>query len=93
MTVEHIVDNPVPRPVGAGGLQGLPVDRVQQRFRSRSPSFPIPVEAVSQSASSSDSPGQAGEGFFRTFPHRKKSAKIPRTQGSELGAESSSWTP
>ena len=27
--------------------------------------------------------------FFRTFPHRKKSAKIPR---SELGAESSPWT-
>ena len=33
------------------------------------------------------------KGFFSTFPRRKKSAKIPRTQGSELGADFSSWPP
>ena len=44
VTAEQIVDNPVPRPGGAEGLPGLPVDRVQQRFWSRSPSFLIKVE-------------------------------------------------
>ena len=76
------------------------VDRVQQRFRSRSLEFPDPgggrqdFQPVQGFAvSSSGSPGQAGEGVLRTFHRKKKSAKIPRTQGSELGAESSSWTP
>ena len=44
-------------------------------------------------AGSSDLLETANQGVFSTFPRRKKSAKIPRTQGSELGAESSSWTP
>ena len=38
LTAEQIVDNPVPR------LKVYTVDRVQQRFRSRSPSFPIQVK-------------------------------------------------
>ena len=44
-------------------------------------------------AGSSDLPETANQGVFRTFPVRKKSAKIPRTQGSELGADFSSWPP
>ena len=44
-------------------------------------------------AGSSDLLETANQGVFSTFPRRKKSAKIPRTQGSELGAESSSWPP
>ena len=55
------------------------MDRVQLRFRSRSPSFLIQVAVVKIFSQSrvpqrlpSDSPGQAGQGFFRTFPHRKK---------------------
>ena len=101
MTAEQIVDNPVPRPGGTRGLQGFyTVDRVQQRFWSSSPSFPIQVEILKIFSQSrvpqrllSVSPGQAGERVFRTFPTGKKGAKIPRTQGSELGTESSSWTP
>ena len=37
MTAEQIVDNPVPRRRFRGDLQGYTVDRVQQRFLSRSP--------------------------------------------------------
>ena len=33
------------------------------------------------------------KGFFALFPKIKKSAKIPRTQGSELPPHSSPWTP
>ena len=42
-------------------------------------------------AGSSDLLETADQGFFCTFPRRKKSAKIPCTQGSELGADFSSW--
>ena len=44
-------------------------------------------------AGSSDLLETANQGVFSTFPRRKKSAKIPRTQGSELGADFSSWPP
>ena len=44
-------------------------------------------------AGSSDLLETANQGVFSTLLRRKKSAKIPRTQGSELGAESSSWPP
>ena len=99
-TAEQIVEIPVPRPDGAGDLQGFPSGQGSTAFAEQIPYFPDPgggrhdFQPVQGSAvSSSDSPGQAGEGFFSTFPRKKKSAKIPRTQGSELGAESSSWTP
>ena len=39
------------------------------------------------SASSSVSPGHAGEGVFRTFPQNKKSAKWSPHSGSELSAD------
>ena len=97
VTAEQIVDNPVSRPGGAEVFKAYTLDRVQQRFRSRSPSFRSRSLRFSaspkSSASSSVSPGQAGEWFFSHFSHRKKSAKIPRTEGSGLGAQSSSWTP
>ena len=100
MTAEQIVDNPVPRPGGAGDLHGFPRGQGSTAFSEQIPEFPDPgggrqdFQPVQGSAvSSSDSPGQAGKGVFSTFPRYKKSAKIPRTQGSELGAESSSWTP
>ena len=99
MTAEQIVDNPVPQPGGAGNLQGFPRGQGSTTFSEQIPEFPDPgggredFQPVQGSAvSSSDSPGQAGQGFFSTFLRKKKSAKIPRTQGSELGAESSSWT-
>ena len=99
MTAEQIVDNPVPRPGGAGDLQGFPRGQGSTALSEQIPDFPDPgggredFQPVQGSAvSPSDSPGQAGQGFFSTFL-QKKSAKIPRTQGSELGAHSSSWTP
>ena len=85
MTAEQIVDNPVPRPGGTGDLQGFP--RGQGSTALSEPDFPDPggghadfQPVQGSAASSSESPGQAGQGVFRTFPHRKKSAKIPRTQ-------------
>ena len=44
-TAEQIVDNPVPRPGVLEVFKVFSVDRVQQRFRSRSLSFPIQVAA------------------------------------------------
>ena len=76
------------------------VDRVQQRFRSRYLSFPILVVAVTifnQSRAPQRLPrtllDKLVKGFFALFPGIKKvrSSRAPR--GSELGAESSSWTP
>ena len=100
MTAEQIVDNPVPRPGGAGDLQGFPRGQGSTAFSEQITEFPDPgggrqdFQPVQGSAvSSSDYPGQAGQGVFSTCHRKKKSAKIPRTQGSELGAESSSWTP
>ena len=88
-----------PRPGGAGDLQGFPRGQGSTAFMEQIPEFPDPgggdqdFQPVQGSAvSSSDSPGQAGQLVFSTFYRKKKSAKIPRTQGSELGAESSSWT-
>ena len=99
-TAEQIVDNPVPRLGGAGGLLGLPRGQSSTAFSEQIAEFPDPgggrqdfQPVQGSAASSSDSSGQAGQGVFSTFPRKKKSVKIPRTQGSELGAESSSWTP
>ena len=93
MTAEQNVDNPVPRPSGAGGLQGFRRVQSSTAFSEQLAEFPDqdfqPVQG--SAASSSVSPGQAGEGVLRTFPRKKKRAKIPRTQGSELGADFSSW--
>ena len=45
-------------------------------------------------ASSSVSPGHAGEGFFfRTFPQNERSAKLSPQSGSELSADFTSSTP
>ena len=79
MTVDQIVDNPVPRPDVSGDLQGFLRGQGSTAFSEQIPEFP------GSAASSSDSPGQAGQGVFSTFPRKKKSAKIPRSQGSELG--------
>ena len=99
VTAEQIVDTPV-RPGGAGDLQGSPRGQGSTAFLEQIAEFPVPVgghqdfqPVQGSAASSSDLPGQAGQGVFRTFPQNKKSAKIPRTQGSELPPHSSPWTP
>ena len=92
LTAEQIVDNPVPRPGGAGDLQGFPRGQGSTALSEQIPEFPDPgggredfQPVQGSAASSSDSPGQAGQGVFRTFLHRKKSAKIPRAQGCLAG--------
>ena len=108
-TVEQNVDIPAVGGSGTGGgLSGflpgqnysIPRPGGSTALSEQIPEFPDPgggredFQPVQGSAVSySDSPGQAGQGVFSTFPRKKKSAKIPRTQGSELGAHSSSWTP
>ena len=79
MTAEQIVDNPVPRPGGAGGLQGFLPQQSSTAFLEQIAEFPDPVGGLQDfqpvqgsAASSSVSPGQAGEGFFSHFSHRKK---------------------
>ena len=86
-TAEQIVDIPVPRVV-LEVFKVYPVDRVQQRFRSRSPILMEVFKIFSQSrvpaASSSGSPGQAGEGVLRTFPTGKK-CEDPAHPGVGIG--------
>ena len=79
MTAEQIVDNPAPRPGAAGGLQGFRRGQGSTAFPEQIPEFPDPgggrqdFQPVQGSAvSSSDSPGQAGEWVFSTFPWKKK---------------------
>ena len=87
MTAEQIVDNPARRLGGVGDLQGFPRGQGSTALSEQIPEFPDPggghadfQPVQGSAASSSDSPGQAGQGVFRTFPRFKKSAKIPRTQ-------------
>ena len=99
VTAEQIVDNPV-RPGGAGDLQGFPRGQGSTAFSEQIPEFPDPgggrqdfQPVQGSAASSSDLPGQAGQGFFRTFPQNKKSATQPPHSRSELPPHSSPWTP
>ena len=78
MTAEQIVDNPVPRPEVAGDLQGFPRGQGSTAFSEQIPEFPDPgggrqdfQPVQGSAASSSDSPGQAGQGVFSTFPRKK----------------------
>ena len=79
MTAEQIVDNPVPRPEVAGDLQGFPRGQGSTAFWEQIPEFPDPgggrqdfQPVQGSAASSSDSPGQTGQGVFSTFPRKKK---------------------
>ena len=100
VTAEQIVDNPVPRPGGAGVLQGFPRGQSSTAFSEQIAEFPDPgggrpdfQPVQGSAASSSDSPGQAGEGFFfALFPPEKK-CEDPAHPGVGTGCESSSWTP
>ena len=99
-TAEQIVEIPVPRADGAGDLQGFPCGQGSTAFLEQIGEFPDPVgghrdfqPAQGSAASSSDLPGQAGQGVFRTFPQNKKSATHPPHVRSELPPHSSPWTP
>ena len=82
-TAEQIVEIPVPRPHGAGDFQGFSRGQGSTAFAEQIDDFPVSgggqnFQAVQGSAaSSSDLPGQAVEGVFRTFPQNKKSATQP----------------
>ena len=99
MTAEQIVDNPVPRPEVAGDLQGFSHRQSSTAFSEQIPEFTDPgggrhafQPVQGSAASSSDFPGQAGQGVFGTFPTGKK-CEDPAHPGRNWGAESSSWTP
>ena len=73
VTAEQTVDNPV-RPGGAGDLQGFPRGQGSTAFSEQIPEFPDPgggrqdfQPIQGSAASSSDLPGQAGQGFFSHF--------------------------
>ena len=78
-TTEQIVDNPVPQPGGVGGLQGIRHGQGSTALSEQFPEFPDPgggrqdfQPVQGSAASSSDSPGQAGQGVFRTILLAKK---------------------
>ena len=78
MTAEKIVDNPVPRPGGAGDLQGFLRGQGSTALSEQIPEFPDPgggredFQPVQGSAvSPSDSPGLV-KGVLALFPGRKK---------------------
>ena len=75
--VEQTVDIPVPGRAGGGGRGGL------QGFAGQSST------AYSSHVGAADG---AGQGVFRTFPRKKKSAKQGPHSGSELGADFTSST-
>ena len=101
LSAEQIVDNPVPRRGFGGGLHGLHPGQCSSAFYGAD--HRVAAATAEQNvdihqnphpaAGSSDLLETANQWVFCTFLRRKKSAKIPRTQGSELGAESSSWPP
>ena len=102
MTAEQIVDNAVPRRCFSGDLQGFPPGQSSsKRAANKIADIPVPCggpqdfpQTPHRAGVSSDLPDETNQWFFfALFPELKKSAKIPRTQGSELGAQSSSWTP
>ena len=88
MTAEQIVEIPVPRPDGAGDLQGFPRRQGSTALSGQIPEFPDPVgghqdfqPVQGSAASSSDLPGQAGQGVFRTSLQNKKKCKVPAHPG------------
>ena len=95
MTAEQIVDNPVPcQSFSETGQSSA------KRTANKIADIPVPSggpqdfpETLHRAGVSSDLPDEANQAVFSTLPRGKRSVKIPRTHGSELGAQSSSWTP
>ena len=92
VTAEQIVDNPV-RPGCAGDLQSFPRGQGSTAFSEQIPVFPDPgggredfQPVQGSAASSSDLPGQAGQGFFSRFS--PKSKKCDTTSALEVGTAS-----
>ena len=94
LIVEQTVDIPVPGRAGGrgrGGLQGHSGQDSTAFFGADRVGIPgggLQGSRPGQgSASSSSSLDHAGQGVFRTFPRKKKSAKQGPHSGSELSAE------
>ena len=94
VTAEQIVANPVPRPDVAGDLQGFPRGQSATALSEHIAEFPDPgggrrdfQPVQGSAASSSDSPGQAGESVFSHFsPEENKCEDPARAHGRrELG--------
>ena len=83
-----------------GGLQGFQREQSSTAFLEQLTVSPNPgggpqkfQPVQGSAASSSVSPGHAGEGALRTFPQMKKSATQHARSWSALPAHSSPWTP
>ena len=89
MTAEQIVDNPVPRRGFDEGLQGFPTGQSSATSSEQTVDIPVPHtgrhDLSPSSVDFSNPPDTANQRVFRNFPRLKKSAKIPRTQGSGTG--------
>ena len=85
MPAEQIVDNPAPWLGFGGSFQGLHRGQSSTAFLEQVTEFPDPGAGLqdfqpvqSSAASSSVSPGHAGQGFFSDFsPRQKKSEGRP----------------
>ena len=80
MTAEQIVDNPVPRRGFDEGHQGFPPGQSTAASSEQTVDIPVPHggrhDLSPSSADFSKPPDTANQGFFRTFPRLKKSAKV-----------------
>ena len=91
-TAEQIVEIPVPRSDGAGDLQGFPRGQGSTAFSEQIAEFPDPgggqdfQPVQGSAASSSDLPGQAGQGVFSHFSTDEK--KCDTTSALEVGTAS-----
>ena len=91
--VEQTVDIPVPGRAGGGAREGLQSSLPRQNSAGRAGGGGrggLQGSTGQGSTASSSHVGaadDAGQGFFRTFPRMKKSAKRGPHSGSELGAD------
>ena len=100
LTAEQIVDIPVPGGDGGGGRGGLQGSLPRQNSAAlhveQTADIPVPGsgglhgfpgQGSTASSSHVGAADGAGQGFFRTFPQVKKSAKRGPHSGSELSAD------
>ena len=94
MTAEQIVDNPVPRRGFDERLQGFPPGQSTAASSEQIVDFPVPHggrhDLSPSSADFSNPPDTANQGVFRTFPRKKKSAKITSHSSQRVPRSASS---
>ena len=97
-SVEQIADTPVPRRGIYGGSQGFHLGQSSTAVAEQIVDIPVPhgsrlLQDPGLASLPSEVAGEAFQGFFSTFPRRKKSAKKGPHSGSELSADFTPSTP